>query len=330
MNTDTSGLLVIPPLDARIPKWSMELLQPRACPFCHADNPALLVRPDRLPIAFCDHCQLWYVSALPPLHEIQALYQGYWHALKPKDLSQSYAARLVANDGFLDDDMRLSRLSALSGGSNGRRLLEIGCGCGEFLVAARCRGASVVGNDIAEEACSFVRGRLGIPVFQGELRSQAFVEQHGQMDIVAMSDLIEHPIEPLKTIETALEVLKPGGLLLILTPNGGEATGDVSGAGQWVGFRVDLEHRQYLSSATIAMLANRFHCRTEHLETLGYPGVSGIDRLPPGPSSWKNVVRAQLKRSRLLRALVRSTRPDPRLGTYHLVAILRKLPAAAL
>ena len=339
MKTETVGQPVLPPLDARIPRWSLDKLQFRQCPLCHSDNQPSLVRPDRLGIAFCGKCQLWYVSSLPHLEEIQKLYQGYWFSFRPKDVSKSYATRLQSDREFAKNDIRLNRLSVLCGGLEGKRILEIGCGCGEFLVSARHRGSSVFGNDISQEACSFVRDLLQIPVYPGQLCDSDFTNQFGQMDIVVMSDLIEHPVEPLCTFESALNVLKPRGLLLILTPNGGEASDNVQCAKQWVGFRVDLEHLQYLSGATISILAHRYSCRIEHLETFGYPWLEGIDRLPTkvaaAPRSVKDAIKAQLRKSNVARRSVRAIRAfldtareeqrDPRSGTYHLITILRKM-----
>lgn len=339
MQTETVGLPVLPPLDARIPKWSMDKLEFRLCPLCHSDNHPLLVRPDRLDIAFCGKCQLWYVSSLPQLEEIQNLYQGYWFSLRPKDLSKSYATRLQSDGDLGKNDMRLNRLSALCGGLEGKRLLEIGCGCGEFLVSAQRRGASVFGNDISQEACSFVRELLQIPVYAGQLCDSDFTRQFGQMDIVVMSDLIEHPVEPLRTFEAAVSVLKPGGVLLIHTPNGGAASDNPLTAKKWVGFRVDLEHLQYLSAATISALAHRYDCRIEHLETFGYPGLEGIERLPAkstAAQSAKEAIKTKLRRSNVVRASVLAIRAfldtvrgarhdDPRSGTYHLFTILRKI-----
>ncbi len=333
MRTDTAILPVLAPLDARIPRWSIKSASSRPCPFCGAVHAPALVRPDGLPVAFCAGCQLWYVSDLPPSEEIERLYQGYWFSLRPKDLSASYAHQLLSFPDLLEDDIRLNRLCAVSGGLRGKRLLEIGCGCGEFLVAARHRGAEVFGNDISDEACSFLTEHLSIPVFHGQLDNSTFRKKFGSMDLVVMSDLIEHPVDPLATFASALNVLKPGGLLLILTPNGG------NGSDQWTGFRVDLEHLQYLSSSTIAMLAGPYDCRIEHLESFGYPDLERIDRLPAGPASrcpsWRSAVKTHLRKWSFARRLRRAGRAfyqysgsgpgDPRSGTYHLLAILRKM-----
>lgn len=337
LKTGETGLPVAPRLDARIPKWRLGGLEARSCPLCRVSNGAKLRRPDMLPVAFCRGCELWYVSSLPPAGEVERLYQGYWHTVRRRDLSPWYASQLISDEGLLRGDIRLSRLASLGGGLEGKRLLEIGCGCGEFLVAARRGGCSVIGNDIAAESCRFVREHLKMPVVEGEVRDGEFTGQYGLMDMVVMSDLIEHPIDPLAIFETALKVLRPGGLLLMVTPNGGEALDGVEGAMEWVGFRVDLEHLQYLSAATVASLAGRYGCRIEHLESYGFAGLEGIDRLPEGNRGRGAVmewVRARLKRVSAARRIVREGRKlkgylfgadrDNRCGSFHLLAILRK------
>lgn len=343
-----SDLPILPPLDARIPKWSLSRLVFRSCPLCRQDNQPVLRRPDGLPITFCENCCAWYVASLPPIEEISRIYQGYWFSYRPKDLSESYATSLLSDVELHRTDVRLNRLAALAGGLEGRRLLEIGCGCGELLTRARMCGAVVFGNDISSEACDFVGNKLGIPVFHGEISEKAVPGEVGQMDIVVMSDLFEHLVDPLATLCAALAILKHNGLLLMLTPNGGAASADPGTASKWPGFRVDLEHLQYLSTRTISVLADRYSCQIEHLEVFGYPALERIDVLPvntflSGPTVggirnptsisfvkrnlrkfkpvWNMIVVA--RRFGLRRVERQPSRPVHR-GTYHLLTILRK------
>jgi 2-polyprenyl-3-methyl-5-hydroxy-6-metoxy-1,4-benzoquinol methylase len=330
---------MLPPLDARIPKWSLTRLVFRNCPLCSENNQPLLQRPDGLPISFCNDCYLWYVSSLPPVEEIHQLYQGYWFSFRPRDLSASYATSLLSDVESSKRDMRLNRLAALAGGLEGKRLLEIGCGCGELLTRARMRGASVFGNDISRESCEFVQEKLHIPVLKGEIHQETLQNEFRNMDIIVMSDLIEHLTDPLTTLHSALNILNPGGLLLIVTPNGGAASDDVESAAKWVGFRVDLEHLQYVSARTILVLANRNYCGIEHLEIYGYPALEGIDVFPAqeheaaANRSLKENIKGELKKSKWLRSIVQAVRAnrnpapdrrnDPSCGTYHLLTIIR-------
>lgn len=196
---------------------------------------------------------------------------------------------------------------------------------------ARSAGADVVGCDLSPEACEFAN-RLGITVYQSDLSS--CISSVGTVDAVVMRDLIEHPINPLIDMQAAYRILKPGGLLLLRTPNGGEAGINIDTAREWVGFRVDLEHLQYLSPRTMNWLSRTFDMRIERLDAFGFPGLKGIDELPKRRSRTADRARDIAKRIPYMRTIVKALRAvkaevngghhDPRLGSYHLFAVLRK------
>ncbi len=335
---ELAGMLTqLEKLDARIPRWNVDALTKRDCPFCGSENEPLLVRPDSLPVAFCGDCGCWYVARLPSRSEIKRLYGGYYFAHRPADLSENRARRMRDNAlAASDTDWQFQSLSKLLGGIAGKRILDVGCGCGEFLLMARARGANVIGCDLSPEACAFVQNRLGITTHQSDIES--CVSSIGNVDAVVMRDFIEHPVEPLTDIRTAWAVLSRGGLLLWLTPNGGEAGTDVETAKDWVGFRVDLEHLQYVSPCTVNYLARELSMRIERLVACGFPGIEGIDKLPKMPS-WASRIADSAKSTvkripharriagtlRAIKAEVSGEYRDPCSGSYHLFAVLRKI-----
>jgi len=96
----------------------------------------------------------------------------------------------------------------------GRRLMEVGCGGGEFLKFARNLGWQVSGLDSAPENIEKVR-RAGM----GGICS-SFLEYTGdeKFDVVVQWDLIEHPQDPAAFVRKSHDMLVPGGLLLFATP----------------------------------------------------------------------------------------------------------------
>src|ERR1035438_9949426 len=78
-------------------------------------------------------------------------------------------------------------------------------------------------------------------------------------------------------LDTAISGLRSGGVLAIWTPNGGAAGTDLASARKWVGFRVDLEHLQYLSPRAILLVAGKLGLSVEHLETTGFPNLVRIE-----------------------------------------------------
>ncbi len=323
------------PLDLRIPAWRVETLRQRACPLCETAHRGALRRPDRLPLAFCPDCCLWYVCQLPPQDEIQGIYEGYWERHRPSDLSAGVAARILRRAKWAArEDVRLQRLCAILGGLRGRSLLDVGAGMGGFLAAARELGARVFASEISPEARSFLRRRLGATVCAGG--PAECLEQSGALDAIVMNDLVEHLPDPLAMLRQAWDALRGGGVLALWTPNGGAAGRRASSALDWVGFRVDLEHLQYLSAQTITVLAARQGWRIEHLETLGFPGLDGLaGRLTPA-AGWRAFLRDlafglpapvlnALRRGRAMaRKLAGRAPADPRWGDYNLFAVLRK------
>ena len=110
----------------------------------------------------------------------------------------------------------------------GSRLLEIGCGAGNLLVHATVRGSYPVALDLAQASLAFVRTRLqdarsGPDSPAGFVCIQAISEKlplvDSSVDCILLSELIEHLASPQLTIHEAARVLRPGGRLLVTTPN---------------------------------------------------------------------------------------------------------------
>ena len=110
----------------------------------------------------------------------------------------------------------------------GSRLLEIGCGAGNLLLQAVVPGSYPVALDLSMQALTFVRSRLeeansDTQAPSGFACTQAIGEylplEDESFDCVLMSEVIEHLEVPQISIREAARVLRPGGRLLITTPN---------------------------------------------------------------------------------------------------------------
>jgi 2-polyprenyl-3-methyl-5-hydroxy-6-metoxy-1,4-benzoquinol methylase len=101
-------------------------------------------------------------------------------------------------------------------GGSGKRLLDIGCGNGDFLMLAAQGGWEVVGLEPDPKAAGVARG-LGLDVRQQVVESlDPAVER---FDGITLSHVIEHLHDPVSALQHCYSLLKPDGWIWIETPN---------------------------------------------------------------------------------------------------------------
>jgi ubiquinone/menaquinone biosynthesis C-methylase UbiE len=97
----------------------------------------------------------------------------------------------------------------------GQKLLEIGCGRGEFLRAFQQLGLSCYGVDLSEQAFCDLKD---IQVAKLDISNDVLPFEDGSFDVVYHKSLIEHLYSPDHLMKETCRVLKPGGRVIILTP----------------------------------------------------------------------------------------------------------------
>lgn len=106
---------------------------------------------------------------------------------------------------------------------DGGRLLDVGCGAGLFLELAdrqlglTARNWSLHGIDYSQNTLEHA-ARLPYEFKQGNLEVGIPHDDEG-FDVAYAGEVIEHVYDPDKLLREARRVLKPGGHLLITTPN---------------------------------------------------------------------------------------------------------------
>jgi SAM-dependent methyltransferase len=169
--------------------------------------------PGRFSVVRCRRCGLISLQPRPQPHELVSFYpqdyEPFWrpldeepHLLRRWSRRRSYALRC-----------RMVRRAQREGG----RLLDVGCGTGGFL-RELCRDGQWqgLGVDIHQGPLSVAR-RQGVNVYCGELcalRTPAPV-----FDVVTLWEVIEHVPDPRRMLSDIRRLLRPGGTLLLSTPN---------------------------------------------------------------------------------------------------------------
>jgi 2-polyprenyl-6-hydroxyphenyl methylase/3-demethylubiquinone-9 3-methyltransferase len=103
---------------------------------------------------------------------------------------------------------------------SGKRALDVGCGAGLLCEPLARLGAVVSGLDAAEENIAVAKDHadsagLVVDYTCGEIAQLNL----GQFDLVSAMEVIEHVADKRAFIGALISALKPGGLLIISTPN---------------------------------------------------------------------------------------------------------------
>ncbi len=184
------------------------------CPNCGSADPKSLVLtvdvqlPDnpakRLRVLRCPACTAhFYDSQVPPDYAEPALND---RGRVPFYVQQGAGVSLITKP-----IAQLRRTGAAT-------YMEVGCGYGFSLdFALNTRGWTGIGIDPAPLA-ALGRDALQLPIELRYLRDDD--EARGTMDVVMGSEVIEHVPSPEAFVRTLRAMLRPGGVLLLTTPNG--------------------------------------------------------------------------------------------------------------
>lgn len=102
----------------------------------------------------------------------------------------------------------------------GAQTLDIGAGLGQFILLLQQQGATAHGIEPSQLRRTYAQERYGLNLV-AELVHAPFWQTGyaGAFDLISLWDVIEHVDCPLSTLEDAVKLLKPGGLLCLDTPN---------------------------------------------------------------------------------------------------------------
>jgi 2-polyprenyl-3-methyl-5-hydroxy-6-metoxy-1,4-benzoquinol methylase len=152
----------------------------------------------------------------------------FQHPLPSRNSMVAWADREYASGAYRDyvesRPMKIrhfeDRLAALGDRVKPGRLLDVGCSCGYFLEVAASRGFDVRGVEFSSNAIAAARPDIRSRIFEGSLET---LPDDGVFDVVSAFDIIEHVPDPRAFLRACARRLKPGGLLLISTPDTGHA-----------------------------------------------------------------------------------------------------------
>lgn len=249
-----------------------ETTHPPRCPFCgtpgvpiHAGlTDRLWGVPGEWSLVRCQApaCGLAWISPMPSLEQIPALYARYYtHEAGETADNRPAGARvgtvlapfyslLLRITGIRHQRRELNDLYL--GGRKPGRLLEVGCGDGRRLRRLRKRGWEVEGQEVDPQAAVLQR-EPDIPVHLGELTALGL--PGASYDAIALNHVIEHVPDPVALVAECRRLLSPGGVLVVVTPNL-DSTGHRLFGDGWRGLEPP-RHLHLFTAHTLASLAQR-------------------------------------------------------------------------
>ncbi len=160
------------------------------------------------------------------------------------------------------------------GMKKGDKVLEVGCGRGDFLKGFKELGLDAYGLDREKTVSEQLNG---IELQYRDVEKEKFPYGDGTFDVVFSKSLIEHLIDPGNFMQECHRVLKPGGRIIIMTPDWGSLMKI---------FFDDYTHRQPYTVCAVKDLLNIFNFKDSGSEIFyqlpiiwKYPALKTVSRI---------------------------------------------------
>jgi len=131
----------------------------------------------------------------------------------------NYEAAFTSEDEAFDRYARefLGFVESITGSVKGKRMLEIGCGSGNFVAAAAKSGAAIEGIEIDKSSLAICK-RKNLPVYGADVMD--WLESHREYyDSICMSHVLEHVSDPMLWLRKLQIALKPNAVVCFAQPN---------------------------------------------------------------------------------------------------------------
>jgi SAM-dependent methyltransferase len=277
-----------------------EIEEPVACSLCDGRRVQPLLRAPRgYHVVRCAGCGLLYRNP----------------GVRPERLGDLYSGRYsrFLTGGYATDRDRRYRLvmdayAPLFEDGGGRRLLDFGCGAGQFLALARERGFEGHGVDLSRDAVEKARERglgahFGGPADVPEIAAGGF-------DVITMWSVLAHLATPVEDLTTLRSLLTADGALLILTVNANSLLLKANGA-RWGGFTPN--HLKFYSPSTLPLLLRRAGFEAVVMRPMANDLVeAGVSPLTAGQERRLRRAVADGNRGNMLRAVAFASADGPR------------------
>lgn len=180
----------------------------RPCPLCgemSSDQVFLTIRK-------CKDCGLRFVNPLGAFRGTNETEDYFLHEYLPLHLSNW-------ENSLAERRAHLAMIREYCSLPPSPRLLDVGCALGFMLQEAKASGWEPVGLETSRFAAQYAQQKSNCRVFTGTLEQARFESK--SFDVVTLMDLIEHVVAPRGLMDEVRRILRPDGVVFIVTPNFG-------------------------------------------------------------------------------------------------------------
>jgi len=201
-------------------------------------------------ICKCESCGLIQLSPCPPADELKQLYETYYNFGGSKKGLYTKLRKTFLESVFYRVWMAIDGDICFHSRRGQGRLLDIGCNEGQGLQIYKQNGFTAEGLELNERAAAEARKR-GFRVFTDALET---FQPEQLYDVVVLSHVLEHSVNPREMLTHAGSILKPDGQVWISCPNIESWQRDTFGR-YWINWHVPF-HITFFSAATLKSLLN--------------------------------------------------------------------------
>ena len=182
------------------------------CKLCGNNKFILLHKTSKYNYVKCSCCGVFSVNPLPKIPD--QFYNDYEFNKTFIELFDEY--KLLYKNSLIGKLRRIEGLLNKALKVKQMRFLDIGCGGGEYVYAAKELGLEAHGIDVDEKSCIFAKS-LGLNIKNTDLINANYPENF--FDVIQAKQVLEHIPEPKEFLLEVQRILKKDGVLMLDVPN---------------------------------------------------------------------------------------------------------------
>ncbi|MCC6429069.1 MAG: class I SAM-dependent methyltransferase [Phycisphaerales bacterium] len=188
----------------------MAYRQARPCPICESGSEPCYVS-GHFRLFRCVKCRTAYVDPVPTDEFLTEYYSTYHMTGEAGGTYDDVESRMQA-----DFPAKIGLVKHHLGGKPGR-LMDVGCGKGYFVKAAKDAGLDAEGCDLSDSGVKYAIEKLGVKAHAGHIGALKQQLGLGSYGVATFWATIEHLPDPIGLMRDVHDILKPGGLFLLDT-----------------------------------------------------------------------------------------------------------------